>query len=420
MTCCADHPETSACRGCDDDLNMTMIVCMGRMPLANALIDSPDADEIAHPLHLMVCSTCGLVQVAEAVDPDGLFGHVYPYHSSVNVPYVAQEHALVDRLVDEMALGPDDLVVEVGSNDGYLLSRYVERDVGVLGIDPAKNLAEIARDRGIWVRAEFMDEAVGSSIAGQARIVHANNVLAHVPDLDGVLSGIEHALAPDGVLIVETPYVGRLVAHHQYDTIYHEHLYYWSAIAFSRAVRRAGLAVIDAERIPSHCGSIRFTVTKQGVGVASDRLRTLLADERRRGMDQPEFYEAFARGVAGLQEEVRSTLRRLHLSGKRIAAYGAAAKGTILLNALGLGTEVIEYVIDSTPYKQGKYLPGVCIPIVAPDVLATDPPDVVLILAWNFAETIIEKHADYLLAGGTFIVPNPEPYAVTRNGIESP
>lgn len=418
MTCpCAPPPAT--CRVCAAD-GLHAVLCMGDQPLANALRDpaQPDAPEARYPLHLLFCERCATVQVAETVEPDLLFGHTYAYHSSVNGPYVAQEHALADQLVATLGLGPDDVVLEVGSNDGYLLGRYAHHGVRAVGVDPAKNLAELAAAKGVEVAVGFFDADVPEllGVAGQARLVHANNVLAHVANFHGVMAGIAAALAPDGVALVESPYLAHLVASTQYDTIYHEHLFYWSALAFTRAVRRAGLAVVDAERIPSHCGSLRLWLTRQGVRQPTDRLGQLLAQERERGMDRPAFYRDFAQRVDQLRGRLRHVVAGMAAEGRTVDAYGAAAKGTVLLNAVGLPAGTVRRVYDNTPFKQGLLMPGVHVPIVAPDELAVDPPDVVLLLAWNFAEAITAQHPGYLAGGGAWLVPNPYPRLITAEG----
>jgi SAM-dependent methyltransferase len=397
---------------------MAPVLCMGDMPLANALRSPADVDEERrYPLHLQLCTRCATVQVAESVDPDLLFGHTYAYHSSVNRPYVAQCHAVVDRLVDRMGLGPGDVVLEVGSNDGYLLDRYVERGMRAVGVDPAKNLAELAAAKGIeaWQGFFGADVPEALDIDGRVRVVHANNVLAHVPDFHDVLAGVAAALATDGVAVVETPYVAHLMVSTQYDTVYSEHLYYWSALAFTRAVRAAGLAVVDVERLPSHCGSLRLWVMHQGAGQPTERLAELLTTERQRGMDALPFYETFASRVEILRGRLRKVLGELAAGGV-VDAYGAAAKGTVLLNALGLVPGTVRRVYDNTSYKQGLLMPGVGVPIVAPEELAVDPPAVVLLLAWNFADAIMAQHPEYLANGGAWLIPNPYPRLVTANG----
>lgn len=418
MTCpCA--PPPARCRICRAD-GLHAVLCMGDQPLANALRDpaSPDMPEVRYPLHLLFCERCATLQVAETVDPGLLFGRVYAYHSSVNRPYVAQEHALADSLVDGLGLGPDDVVLEVGSNDGYLLGRYVERGVRAVGVDPATNLAELAAAKGVEAAVGFFDADVPEllGIAGQARVVHANNVLAHVANFHGVMAGIREALAPDGIALVESPYLAHLVGSTQFDTIYHEHLFYWSALAFSRAVRVAGLAVVDAERIPSHCGSLRLWLTRQGVRQPTDRLAALLRQERQRGLDRPAFYRDFAERVDQLRARLRQVLCDLASEGNTVDAYGAAAKGTVLLNAVGLPAGLVRRVYDNTPFKQGLLMPGVHVPIVPPEELAVDPPDVVLLLAWNFADAIVAQHPDYLAGGGAWLVPNPHPRLITAEG----
>jgi len=394
------------CRVCGRPLeDGDTILDLGLMPLANAFLDSPDQAEQMFPLALCVCSPCGTVQLRQGVDPAMLFGGDYAYHSSVNSPYVDQCHALVDSLVSRLALGPDDLVAEIGSNDGYLLARYVEHGVPAIGWEPADNLAEQSRAAGVCTRQEFFTRQSGGLIRGTARVIHANNVLAHAPGIIDILEGVHAGLAPDGLLVVETPYVAPLVAHCLYDTAYHEHLFYWSLTAFSRACRRADLAVVDVERLASHGGSLRVTVMHQGAAQPTPAVAAMFDAERRAGMAGRDFYTDLQKRVDLRIETVRAGLVDLAASGARIAGYGAAAKGTMLLNALRLPEGTIEYVVDATPGKQGRYLPGVHVPVRHPDVLAQDPPDVILVLAWNWSSRIVEQHPEF---GGRWLVPMPE------------
>lgn len=394
------------CRACRKG-ELVEVADLGPMPLANAL----DSTELL-PLHLMFCERCAAVQIAETVEAERLFGGDYAYHSSVNYPYVEQEHRLVDRLVKRLGLGPDDLVAEVGSNDGYLLDRYVEHGVGVVGFEPAANLAEIADRRGVRTVRMFLGQGKPpGAFLGRCSVVHANNVLAHVPDVDSVLRSVEQLLAPDGLLIVETPYLRSLVDHVQWDTIYHEHIFYWSLLAFSRACRRAGLSVIDVERIPSHCGSMRVTVTRSGYGWPTDRVGQSLFTERMSGMHRAGYYAELASAIDRQKADCRQAILEYADLGL-VAGFGAAAKGTVLLNGLGLPAGTIAYVVDDTPYKQGRAVPGCGVPIVAASELVERPPAAVVVLAWNYAAEIIAAHPEVADGGGVWIVPNEQPVPV--------
>lgn len=392
------------CRVCTREL--TTVLDLGDAPLANAFADRPDEPAEVHPLALGVCA-CGAVQLHEGVDPERLFGGHYAYHSSVNWPYVEQCHRLVDQLVGRLALGPDDWVAEIGSNDGYLLSRYLTHRVQVAGWEPAANLAELANSAGVLTHPEFFGAgvALGVMAGRRARVIHANNVLAHAPDILGILEGAADLLAPDGLLVVETPYVAPMVDNCLFDTIYHEHLFYWSATAFARAARIAGLAVVDVERLASHGGSLRLWVTHQANHWhASPSVEETFTEEHRRGIHDFAFYADMQARVARRLDHCRTELTALADAGRRIVGYGAAAKGTMLLHALGLRPGVIDCVLDATPDKIGRYMPGTGIPIRHPDHLDIEPPDVVLVLAWNWADAIMAQHRGYR---GRWLAPLP-------------
>lgn len=391
------------CRVCQRD-GTVQVLDLGAQPLANDFHPPPRDTWDRYPLTLVACPDCGCVQLAKGVDPAVLFGGDYPYHSSVNGPYVEQCWELVDRLVAELALGPDDLVAEVGSNDGYLLARYVHHGVPVVGWEPAGNLAAIATAAGVETVPAFFDPATaGRHLAGRARLIHANNVLAHAPDISGILVGVAAGLAPDGRLVVETPSVEPVVDLCLHDTIYHEHLFYWSATAFDRACRRAGLALVHVEHLDSHGGSLRLWVGHQGAHVAPS-VPAQLTHERQRGLAGLGFYGQLQDRVDARISNLRDGLIALGEQGHRIAGYGAAAKGTMLLNTLGLPPGLIGYVVDATPDKIGKLMPGVGVPIVPPHVLDTDQPDAVLLLAWNWGPAIIGQHPGYL---GAWYTPVP-------------
>lgn len=407
--------EETRCRACGET-ELRPVLDLGRMPLANALLDEGDLGETErrYPLEVVFCPGCSLVQITETVPPEELFRE-YVYFSSYSDTMVDHARELVDRLVEERDLGPDGFVVEVASNDGYLLQFYKERGVQVLGIEPARNVARVAEEeRGIPTIPEFFDEALAAKVAaseGRADVVHLHNVLAHVADLDGVLAGIRALMAQDGVTVVEVPYVGDLVDHVEFDTIYHEHLCYFSLTALTALFQAAGLAVIDVERIPLHGGSLQVLVAHAGTP-PSDRVAELLEEEADRGMDRYAYYRDFGGKVQSLRDELLSLLAGLGAEDPALAGYGAAAKATVLLNYLGVGPDTIRYVVDRNPVKQGRYLPGVRIPIRSPEVLVEEMPDAVLVLAWNFADEIMEQQAAYREAGGTFVVPLPTPRIV--------
>jgi len=303
--------------------------------------------------------------------------------------------------------------MEVASNDGYLLQYYKERGVPVLGIEPAQNVARVAVEKkGIPTVVEFFGLAVAKKLAGEGRsadILHANNVLAHVDDLPGFVMGIREILKPDGIAALEFPYLGDMIDHCEFDTIYHEHLCYYSAGALQHLFQRQGLKIVDVERVPIHGGSLLLQAARaESAHVPSAAVASLLAEEKARGMDTAEFYRGFARRVGELKTDLLALLARLKKEGKRIAAYGAAAKGSTLLNVFGIGPDTLEFVADRSTYKQGRYMPGVRIPIVPPERLVESQPDYTLLLTWNFADEILKQQDEYRRRGGKFIVPVPD------------
>jgi SAM-dependent methyltransferase len=387
------------------------------MPLANALLteDQLGSEEPKHLLAVTMCAGCALLQLTDTIHPDDLFVE-YAYFSSHSSPIVKHAAKLVERLIPERGLGSDDLVVEIASNDGYLLQHYLAKGVPVLGIDPAANVVKVAIERGVPSRCEFFTDELASSMVKEgirARVIHANNVLAHVPDINDFVSGVSTLLAQDGVFVVETPYVRDMVERLEFDTIYHEHVFYYSLHSLEELFGRNGLRIVDVERIPVHGGSLRvFATVSSSDEKPSQSVLELRAEEVEVGVDRPEFYENFAARVGDLLEDLRAFLLERKKKGRTIAGYGAAAKGTVLLNALGLGAETFDFVVDETPYKQGRYVPGARIPIRPPDALLADAPDDVVIFAWNFAPEIISKEAAYRAGGGTFILPLPSPHEV--------
>jgi len=402
-----------ACRSCSK-AGLETILSLGAMPLANSLLraDQLDAPEPRHPLDLAFCGACSLVQITETVPPEELFRD-YLYFSSFSDGMVAHARELALRLVRERGLGAQSLAVEVASNDGYLLQWYKTASVPVLGIEPARNVAAVAeRDRGVPTIAEFFDLALAQRLAAEGRradVLHANNVLAHVADLAGFVAGIRTLLAPGGVAIIEVPYLGEMIPRLEFDTIYHEHLCYFSLTALDALFRRHGLAVADVEEIALHGGSLLLQVARdEDAATAAPRVATMLARERALGMTAPSYYADFAPRVARWRDRFRAFLAAQRREGRRVAAYGAAAKGATLLNAAGIGRESIDFVVDRSTYKQGLFMPGVHLPIRPTEALLEGQPDLVVLLAWNFREEIVAQQAEYVRRGGRFVVPIPE------------
>jgi SAM-dependent methyltransferase len=382
------------------------------MPLANAILAPEDLarPEPRYPLALAYCPACWLVQITETVAPELLFRE-YTYFSSVSDEFVEHARAIADRLIVARHLGPSSLVVELASNDGYLLQHYAGAGVPVLGIDPARNIAEVATARGVPTLAEFFTRDLADELARSGRtadVVHANNVIAHVPDLNGFVAGIARILKPSGLAVIETPYLRELVERLEFDTIYHEHVFYHSLTALSTVFERAGLGVVDVERIPVHGGSLRVFATRSGAGEPSEAVRSLLAGEAAAGLGNLAYYADFAGRVEALGRELRALLVDLRSQGHTVAAYGAAAKGAVLLNAFGIGPDLISFVADRSPHKQGHLMPGVHIPIVDSEQLVARKPEECLLLAWNFADEIMAQQAEYRRLGGKFIIPGPK------------
>jgi SAM-dependent methyltransferase len=386
------------------------VLSLGPTPLANSLVDSDrrEPKEVLYPLDVQFCRECSLMQIDAVVTPEHLFSE-YVYRTSFSDTMVRHAAALADRLVAERGLGPRSLVVEAASNDGYLLRAYRDAGVPVLGIEPAANIAASAEAVGIPTRAGFFTLDSARALAREgvvADVFHAHNVLAHVPDLNGFVSGIRTILAPDGIAVIETPYVRDLLERREFDTIYHEHLSYFSVTALAHCLTRNGLTMVDVDRIPVHGGSLRVLVAR-GTQAPVGRVAELLEEETRWGVASMQTYARFAARVEELRDEIHGCLRRLRDQGRRVAAYGASAKGTTLLAYCGIGRDLVEFVVDRSPHKQGRFMPGARIPIHPTEQLIEEMPDYALLLAWNFADEILEQQAEYRGRGGRFIVPIP-------------
>lgn len=322
---------------------------------------------------------------------------------------------LTSQLIEKRKLDSSCRVVEIASNDGYLLQYYKQAGIPVLGIEPAENIAEVAiREKGIDTISEFFGTNLAHELAAQGKdadVIHAHNVLAHVPDLNGVVAGFEALLKDEGVVVVEAPYIKDLIDHVEFDTIYHEHLCYFSLTALDRLFQRNGLVIIDAERVPIHGGSLRITAAIAGVDsllVRTPSVQKLLEEEQQWGVERPEAYEPFVQNVRDLRDKLIDLIQQLKLENKRIAVYGASAKGSTLLNFFGLNSQQLEYVVDRSTVKQGRYTPGTHLKIYSPEHLAEDKPDYVLLLTWNFADEILQQQEAYRQQGGKFIIPIPE------------
>lgn len=381
--------------------------------MANAFLgkESEFATEKQFPLDLYLCETCGLVQLLDVIDPETLFRN-YVYVTGTSTTMAAHNKAYAATVTERLGLGKDDLVVEVASNDGSLLRYFDSHGVRTLGIEPARNIARIAREAGIATVEEFFTSTFARELRdayGSARAIIANNVLAHVDDTRDFLFGARTLLAPDGLLVVEVPWLGKLVANLEYDTVYHEHLCYFSLTALSQIYSAAGLSVVDVEHVSVHGGSLRVYASPAPRESGTASVANLLAEEAAAGLRNPSRLERFARDVSRQRSELRALLESLKGDGKTIAGYGAPAKGNTLLQYCNITSTMLPYTVDRNSLKVGCFTPGTHIPVLPVDTLAVRRPDYLLILAWNFADEIMGQQAEYRAAGGRFIVPLPVP-----------
>ena len=402
--------ESRRCRSCGAAA-LEPVLSLGRTPLANALVKKEQLTETepTFPLDLAFCSTCALVQITETVSPELLFTN-YVYFTSFSDTMLQHAEQLAEGLVSERRLGGDSLVLEVASNDGYLLQFYKKAGVPVLGIEPAANVARVAEDRGVPTLTRFFGPQLARELhdAGRvADVIHANNVLAHVADLNGFVAGLSLVLKEEGLAVIEVPHVKPMIERLEFDTIYHEHLCYYSLHSLQSLFRRHGLTVVDVREIPLHGGSLQIRAALSGS--PSERVCNLLETERKSGVDEYAYYYDFGTKVSRLKTDLLALLHELKSSGASIAAYGASAKGSTLLNYCGIGREILDFVVDRSTAKQGLYTPGTHLPILPPEALLTKRPENVLLLTWNFADEILRQQAPYRKQGGRFIIPLPEP-----------
>jgi 2-polyprenyl-3-methyl-5-hydroxy-6-metoxy-1,4-benzoquinol methylase len=400
------------CRFCSGPLE----VCaadLGMSPLANSFLSAErlGAMEPFYPLAAFVCGNCFLVQLGHFEAPERIFSD-YVYFSSFSDLWLKHAETYADHMIARLGLGAQSEVVEIASNDGYLLQYFVARGIPVLGVEPAANVAEVAVARGVPTEVAFFGERFAAELRQRGHrpdLIAANNVLAHVPQLNDFVRGLQHLLAPTGVLTIEVPHLLNLIAQSQFDTIYHEHFYYFSLTAARAVLARHGLTVFDVEELPTHGGSLRLFACHAG---RSDRPETpavgaLLARERTAGLDRLDTYRAFARQIVETKLDLLAFFLEAKRAGKLVLGYGAPAKGNTLLNYCGIGPELLPCTVDRSPHKQGLYLPGTHIPVLHPDEILRQKPAYVLILPWNLEHEIVAQMAAVRDWGGRFVIPIP-------------
>lgn len=399
------------CRVCRGS-RLTKVLSFGTTPLANAFVTRAQQHEpeLFFPLSVSLCRDCGLLQLQDIVSPTVLFTH-YFYASSTSPVFRAHFEEFATAAVKRFELASQALIVDIGSNDGILLKPFLEAGCRVLGIDPAKNLARVARRQGIPTEIAFFSKSLAGKLVkrhGRAEIITATNVFAHIDDLDEIVAGVKVLLKPRGTLIVEVPYLVDFIEQNIFDTVYHEHLSYFSLAVLEKFFARHGLMVWDVEKVATHGGSLRVYVKRRGQKACA-RVSDVRRRERAHNLASLKTYADYAQRIDDNKLALLALLHQLKRQGKTIAGYGAPAKGTTLLNVFGIGADILEYIVDDSPLKQGTFTPGKRIPVVSSAYLDQHPPDYLLLIAWNFAQPIMAKHRAFAKAGGKFILPIPTP-----------
>lgn len=405
-----------ACRSCASSSGIEALD-LGLQPLANNLLPVPPeqvGEEPRFPLIVDVCKDCFLMQLRELVPPVRLFSE-YLYFSSFSDAMLRHAREAVDCHTAEYALGSDSLVVEIASNDGYLLQYFNRRGIPSLGIEPAANIAKVARDKGIDTRVEFFSKSLAEQLVAEGKkadLILGNNVFAHVPDVNDFVAGISTLLKSGGVVALEFPWGHEMVRQLEFDTIYHEHVYYFTVVALVPLFRRHGLEIFRIEKLPIHGGSLRIHASRAGERAVETSVHEIVEAEKSAGATTAAYYEEFSRAVVHLKKDLLHLLADLISKGHSIAAYGASAKGSTLLNYCGIGRETLSFIVDRSTYKQGKFSPGMHLPISPPEALLEKRPDYTLLLTWNFADEILAQQKEYRERGGRFIIPVPKPTVV--------
>ena len=399
------------CRACKTIVN-TPFLDLGEMPLANSLLrpENLNDPQISPTLAIAYCPKCQLVQTTVDIDPKFIF-QKYLYRSSFSDTMIAHSKALVKNLINKHQLNTNSFIIEVASNDGYLLKNYLSAGIPVIGIDPAANIAVIAeKENNVPTLVKFFNSNLAKKLAQEGKkadIIHAHNVLAHVPDPNELMQGFEILLKADGEVVIEVPYIRKIIANVEFDGIYHEHFSYFSLSSLEYLTKKNSLTITNVEQIAIHGGSLRIYLKHIGA-TRNESVKNLLDQELSSGIGHADFYNLFAKKVKAFRDKFTGMLHRLKAGGKSIAAYGASARGATLLNYSGIDTKFIDFVADRSPLKQQLYLPGIHIPIVSPEEILVQNPDYVLILTWNFAEEIIAQQNVYKTNGGHFIIPFPK------------
>ena len=403
---------THSCRLCGARLTRTF-VDLGMSPLCERYIPAEklDAVEDFYPLHVRICDSCLLVQLPAYLAGEDIFSD-YAYFSSYSDSWVAHAKGYAEDMAGRLGLSADSLVTEVASNDGYLLQHFLAAGIPVLGVEPAANIAEAARAKGVRTEVQFLGGETGRDIAGRygaADLVAANNVFAHVPDIKGFASGLRALVKDAGLVTLEFPHLLRLIERRQYDTIYHEHYSYLSLLTASRALATAGLTVVDVDELDTHGGSLRVHARPQeSAHEATGRVKAVLDAEDRADLHTLAGYEGFAGQVLQIKSDLLTFLLRAAANGSSVAGYGAPGKGSTLLNHCGIRSDLLEYTVDRSPVKQGQFLPGTHVPIYAPDRIAQTRPDYILVLPWNLKKEISEQLSYIRSWGGRLVFPIPE------------
>lgn len=404
---------SNTCLFCQTSLHLTF-VDLGMHPLCESYVSADRLDHMEpfYPLHVYVCERCWLVQLHEYVSPSDIFTE-YAYFSSYADSWVQHAKRYTDLMVERLRLTAQNFVVELASNDGYLLQHFVAKGIPVLGIEPAANVAEVARKKNVPTLVKFFGRQTATELVKEGKkadLIAGNNVLAQVPDLNDFVGGMKLLLAPQGVFTIEFPHLMRLMEENQFDTIYHEHFFYFSLLAAERVFAAHNLALFDVEELPTHGGSLRIYGhhADDATHQVTDRYGELKRREQAAGFERADTYAVFGEKVKETKRKLLEFLIEAKRKGKVIVGYGAPGKGNTLLNYCGIRSDFIDYTVDRNPYKQGKYLPGTHIPIFAPDKIAETQPDYVFILPWNFKDEIMQQMAFIREWGGQFVVPIPE------------